>query len=163
MYRTQVFEYLPLPYNISWPVRLPEVDGTPHALAMVREQDKRILEAVREQSSRLRNFIRRRVADQGDAEDILQEVFYELVEAYRLVNPIEHIGAWLFQVARNRIADWFRKKRPEAFSDSIEGVWKTCCLRRTGRKRSMRGVSCSRTGRRPGRASGGTARCICGA
>ena len=91
---------------------------TPHALAMV-EQDKRILETVREQTARLRSFIRRRVADQGDAEDILQEVFYELIEAYRLVNPIEHIGAWLFQVARNRIADSFRKKRPEAIGDQI--------------------------------------------
>ena len=90
---------------------------------MVGEQDKRILETVRQQSSRLQNFIRKRVADQGDAEDILQEVMYELVEAYRLVNPIEHIGAWLFQVARNRIADSFRKKRPEPLSDSMEGAW----------------------------------------
>ena len=82
-------------------------------------QDKRILETVRQQTARLRSFIRKRVADQGDAEDILQEVFYELIEAYRLVNPIEHIGAWLFQVARNRIADSFRKKRPEAIDDRI--------------------------------------------
>jgi RNA polymerase sigma factor (sigma-70 family) len=90
---------------------------------MVHEQDKRILETVRQQTSRLRSFIRKRVPDQRDAEDILQEVFYELVEAYRLVNPIEHIGAWLFQVARHRIADSFRNKRPEALSDSIEGAW----------------------------------------
>ncbi len=88
-------------------------------VANEHEQDKRILEAVREQTARLRSFIRRRVGDQGDAEDILQEVFYELTEAYRLVNPIEHIGAWLFQVARNRIADSFRKKRPQAISDQI--------------------------------------------
>jgi RNA polymerase sigma factor (sigma-70 family) len=89
---------------------------------MVGEQDKRILETVRQQSSRLRGFIRKRVPDGRDAEDILQEVFYELVEAYRLMNPIEHIGAWLFQVARNRIADSFRKKRPEALSDPITGA-----------------------------------------
>jgi RNA polymerase sigma factor (sigma-70 family) len=94
-----------------------------HALAVVGEQDKRILETVRQQRSRRQNFIRKRVPDQRDAEDILQEVLYELVEAYRLVNPIEHIGAWLFQVSRNRIADSFRKKRPEALSDSIEGAW----------------------------------------
>ena len=74
---------------------------------------------MRQQKSRLLNFIRKRVPDQRDAEDILQEVFYELVEAYRLMNPIEHLGAWLFQVARNRIADSFRKKRPEAFSDPV--------------------------------------------
>jgi RNA polymerase sigma factor (sigma-70 family) len=94
-----------------------------NALAVVGEQDKRILETVREQTARLRSFIRKRVADQGDAEDILQEVLYELVEAYRLVNPIEHIGAWLFQVARHRIADSFRKKRPEVLSDSMEEAW----------------------------------------
>jgi len=86
---------------------------------MAGEQDRWISDAVRQQKSRLLNFIRKRVADQGDAEDILQEVFYELVEAYRLMNPIEHLGAWLFQVARNRIADSFRKKRPEAFSDPV--------------------------------------------
>jgi RNA polymerase sigma factor (sigma-70 family) len=91
---------------------------TPHALPMAREQDKWILETVREQRARLQNFIRNRVPDQRDAEDILQEVLYELVEAYRLTNPIEHIGAWLFQVARHRIADLFRKKRPEAMSDT---------------------------------------------
>ena len=61
----------------------------------------------------MRNFIRRRVADPRDAEDILQEVFYELIEAYRLMKPIEQVGAWLFRVARNRIIDRFRKRRPE--------------------------------------------------
>jgi RNA polymerase sigma factor (sigma-70 family) len=92
---------------------------TAQAVAMAGEQDQRILETVRQQKSRLQNFIRKRVPDRSDAEDILQEVFYELVEAYRLMNPIEHIGAWLFQVARNRIADSFRKKRPEALGASI--------------------------------------------
>jgi RNA polymerase sigma factor (sigma-70 family) len=92
------------------------------ALAMATEQDKRILETVRQQRSRLQNFIRKRVPDQRDAEDILQEVMYELVEAYRLVNPIEHVGAWLFQVARNRIADSFRKKRPESMSYPSAGA-----------------------------------------
>jgi RNA polymerase sigma factor (sigma-70 family) len=81
---------------------------------MMAEQDQRISEAIDRDKTRLRNFIRRRVADPSDAEDILQEVFYELVETYRLMKPIEQVGAWLFRVARNRITDLFRKKKPEA-------------------------------------------------
>jgi len=80
---------------------------------MMAEQDERISEAIDRDKTRLRNFIRRRVADPGDAEDILQEVFYELVETYRLMKPIEQVGAWLFRVARNRITDLFRKRKPE--------------------------------------------------
>src|ERR1700687_5781326 len=78
------------------------------------EQDQRISDAVKREQPRLRNFIRRRVPDPGDAEDILQDVFYELVAAYRLMQPIEQVGAWLFRVARNRIIDLFRKKKLEA-------------------------------------------------
>ncbi len=78
------------------------------------EQDQRISEAVSREQSRLRSFIRRRVADPGDAEDILQDVFYELVEAYRMMKPVEQVTAWLFRVARNRITDLFRRKRREA-------------------------------------------------
>src|SRR5271170_5390724 len=85
---------------------------------MALEQDQRISEVVKREQSRLRNFIRRRVPDPGDAEDILQDVFYELVEANRLLMPIEHITGWLFRVARNRITDLFRKKKPQAFSDA---------------------------------------------
>jgi RNA polymerase sigma factor (sigma-70 family) len=92
---------------------------TPHALAMSSEQDKWIAETVRQQKSRLQNFIRTRVPDPGDAEDILQDVFFELVETYRLMKPVEHLGAWLFRVARNRITDFFRKKRPQALSDPL--------------------------------------------
>src|SRR5881409_3339647 len=77
---------------------------------MAREQDQRISQVVEREQSRLRNFIRRRVPDPRDAEDILQEVFYELAEANRLLMPIEHVTGWLFRVARNRIADLFRKK-----------------------------------------------------
>jgi RNA polymerase sigma factor (sigma-70 family) len=84
---------------------------------MALEQDQRISEVVKREQSRLRNFIRRRVPDPGDAEDILQDVFYRLVEANRLLMPIEHITGWLFRVARNRITDLFRKKEPETFSD----------------------------------------------
>ena len=84
---------------------------------MALEQDQRILEVVKRERSRLLNFIRRRVPDPGDAEDVLQEVFYRLVDANRLLMPIEHITGWLFQVARNRITDLFRKKQPENFSD----------------------------------------------
>src|SRR6516165_1306534 len=79
------------------------------------DDDHRIAETFRQEQSRLRNFIRRRVADDADIEDILQDVFSELVEAYRLMQPIEQVGAWLFRVARNRIIDRFRKKRPEPF------------------------------------------------
>ena len=82
------------------------------------EQDRRISEVVAEQRGRLRNFIRRRVPDPSDAEDIVQEVFYELVEANRLLMPIEHVTGWLFRVARNRITDLFRKKKPVAFSSA---------------------------------------------
>ena len=81
---------------------------------MTAEQDQRISEAIEREQGRLRNFIRKRVADEGDADDILQDVFYELVEAYRLMKPIEQVGAWLFRVARNRITDLFRKRKPEA-------------------------------------------------
>ena len=85
---------------------------------MALEQDQRISEVVKREQSRLRNFIRRRVPDPRDAEDILQDVFYELVEANRLLMPIEHVTGWLFRVARNRITDLFRKKKPESFSDT---------------------------------------------
>ena|ERR1017187_1369913 len=84
---------------------------------MALEQDQRISEVVKREQSRLRNFIRRRVPDPLDAEDILQDVFYRLVEANRLLMPIEHVTGWLFRVARNRITDLFRKKEPENFSD----------------------------------------------
>ena len=86
--------------------------------SMALEQDQRISEAVKRDKSRLLSFIRRRVPDPRDAEDILQDVFYELVEANRLLMPIEHVTSWLYRVARNRITDLFRKKKPESFSDS---------------------------------------------
>ena len=82
------------------------------------ERDRQISDIVAEQRARLRNFIRRRVPDPSDAEDIVQEVFYELVEANRLLMPIEHVTGWLYRVARNRIIDLFRKKKPERFSDA---------------------------------------------
>jgi RNA polymerase sigma factor (sigma-70 family) len=88
---------------------------------MSLEQDRRISEVVGREQSRLRNFIRRRVPDPRDAEDILQEVFYELVEANRLLMPIGHVTGWLFRVARNRIIDLFRKKRPEGFGSESFG------------------------------------------
>ena len=86
---------------------------------MSREQDRRITDAVKQEQSRLRNFIRRRVPDSRDAEDILQDVFSELVEANRLLMPIDHLTGWLFRVARNRITDLFRKKRPESLNEAI--------------------------------------------
>jgi RNA polymerase sigma factor (sigma-70 family) len=77
------------------------------------QQDQSISDAFSREGPRLRNFIRKHVADPGDAEDILQDVFYELVEAYRMIRPVEQVTAWLFRVAHNRIADLFRRKSRE--------------------------------------------------
>jgi len=90
----------------------------PSSVVGMTEPKRPISEIFAEEGSRLRNFILRRVPDPSDAEDIVQEVFYELVEANRLLMPIEHVTGWLFRVARNRITDLFRKKRPETFSDA---------------------------------------------
>jgi RNA polymerase sigma factor (sigma-70 family) len=90
----------------------------PSRITGMTEPDRQISEIIAEERSRLRNFIRRRVPDPSDAEDIVQEVFYELVEANRLLMPIEHVTGWLFRVARNRITDLFRKKKPKTFSDA---------------------------------------------
>jgi RNA polymerase sigma factor (sigma-70 family) len=88
------------------------------SIACMTQQDRQISEIVAGERSRLRNFIRRRVPNPRDAEDILQDVFYKLVEANRLLMPIEHVTGWLFRVARNRITDLFRKKTPVNFSDT---------------------------------------------
>jgi RNA polymerase sigma factor (sigma-70 family) len=87
------------------------MEEAPTMERMTIEQDRRISEAVEDEKPRLRNFIRQRVADESDAEDILQDVFYEFVQAYRLMKPIEKAGAWLFRVARNRIIDLYRRKK----------------------------------------------------
>jgi len=84
----------------------------------ITRQDRRISDIVAEQGLRLRNFIRRRVPDPSDAEEIVQEVFYELVEANRLLMPIDHVTGWLYRVARNRITDLLRKKKPQNFTDT---------------------------------------------
>ena len=86
---------------------------------MALQPGQLIADVVKREQSRLRNFIRRRVPDPRDAEDVLQDVFYRLVEANRLLMPIEHVTGWLFRVARNRITDLFRKKKPELFSDAV--------------------------------------------
>jgi RNA polymerase sigma factor (sigma-70 family) len=98
-------------------IRLVEWMNERASIAAMTEQDRRISEIVREQGARLRNFIRRRVANEADVEDLLQEVFSELVEASRMLMPIEYVTGWLYRVARNRITDLFRKKKPENFSD----------------------------------------------
>jgi RNA polymerase sigma factor (sigma-70 family) len=89
---------------------------------MMAQQDRQISEAIEREKPRLRNFIGKRVADQSDAEDILQEVFYELVEAYRMMRPVEQVTAWLFRVARNRITDLFRSKKREASSEPAVNI-----------------------------------------
>ena len=83
------------------------------------EQDRQIAKVIAEERPRLLSFIRRRVSNDADADDLLQDVFFELVEAYRLLTPIDFVTGWLFRVARNRITDFFRKKRPGAFSDEL--------------------------------------------
>lgn len=91
---------------------------TPRAGPMSTEQGTRISEEIEREGPRLRNFIRRRVANDADVEDILQDVFSELIEAYRLMQPVEHLSAWLFRVARNRIVDLFRKRKTEALGEA---------------------------------------------
>jgi RNA polymerase sigma factor (sigma-70 family) len=93
------------------------------AIERMTDQEQQISETVAREQARLRNFIRRRVDDESDADDILQDVFYELVEAYRLMQPIEQVGAWLFRVARNRIIDRFRRRKakPEALQEEMVG------------------------------------------
>lgn len=87
------------------------------------DQNRRISEAIAREQARLRQFIRKRVRDDGDAEDIFQEVFYELIDAYRLMKPMEQVGAWLFRVARNRIIDLFRSRRPSVLgNDSLRAA-----------------------------------------
>jgi RNA polymerase sigma factor (sigma-70 family) len=90
-------------------------------MAKEAEQDERIAAALERERPRLRGWLRRHVADPAEVEDILQDVFFELVLAYRLLRPIEHVGGWLFQVARNRVADLFRRRRPEALDDRRAG------------------------------------------
>ncbi len=86
------------------------------------QQDRQISEVIAEEQPRLRSFIRRRVANEADVEDLLQEVFFELVQANRLLKPIDYVTGWLFRVARNRITDSFRKKKPDSFTDAaVEG------------------------------------------
>jgi len=89
---------------------------------MARERDQQLSDVVRKERGRLLGFIRRRVADPLDAEDILQDVFHELAEANRLLVPIDHVTGWLFTVARNRIVDLFRKRRPERLATPLEGA-----------------------------------------
>ncbi len=75
------------------------------------DQNRRMSDVIQAEYRRLFQFIRKRVGDPGEAEDILQDVFYQLIEAYRLMQPIEQVGAWLYRVARNRIIDRFRRQR----------------------------------------------------
>jgi RNA polymerase sigma factor (sigma-70 family) len=98
-------------------------------LSVAAEENRRIADVIQREGRRLFQFIRKRVDDRGDAEDILQDVFFELTEAYRLMKPVEQVGAWLYRVARNRIIDRFRKKRPEAFSEVSSGASEEDTLR----------------------------------
>ena len=92
---------------------------TPSNHWTIIEQDQLISQAVERDEPRLRNFIRKHVSDSGEAEDILQDVFYELIETYRMMKPVEHVTAWLFRVARNRMIDLFRKKKPDSLNSPV--------------------------------------------
>jgi RNA polymerase sigma factor (sigma-70 family) len=95
------------------------VDGQAMSVTSMIEQDRQIGEVMATERSRLLSFIRRRVPNEFDAEDLLQEVLFELVQAHRLLQPVDYVTGWLFRVARNRITDMFRKKKPEAFADLL--------------------------------------------
>ena len=95
------------------------MNSTPIDALAVSEQDRLLHEAMERDEPRLRRFIRRQVNDSSDVEDILQDVFYELIQAYRMMKPIEHVTGWLFRVARNRITDLFRKHKPENFAHAL--------------------------------------------
>jgi RNA polymerase sigma factor (sigma-70 family) len=105
-------------YNIRGRHSSSELDGSAMSVTSMIEQDRQISEVITEQQSRLRNFIRKRVPNESDVEDLLQEVFFELVRAHRLLLPIDYVSGWLYRVARNRITDLFRKKKPDLFSDA---------------------------------------------
>ena len=87
--------------------------------SLAKRQELEIERTVRQERQRLFNFIRQRVPNREDAEDILQDVFVQFTQAYRKIESIEKIPAWLFRVTRNKIADLYRKKKPEAFSNLI--------------------------------------------
>jgi RNA polymerase sigma factor (sigma-70 family) len=83
-------------------------------------QNQKIQEVFRGERERLLNFIRQRVSRQEDAEDIMQEVFYEFMMMNRLMKPVEHLASWMFTVARNKITDLYRKKKPLALEDMLK-------------------------------------------
>ena len=106
-------QYLRLPFVYTGMDTLLSLPAPYEKTILMAEQNRRLTETVARESARLGNFIRQRVPDPGEAEDILQDVFFELVAAWLLPEPIEQVGAWLFRVARNRIVDRFRKRREE--------------------------------------------------
>jgi RNA polymerase sigma factor (sigma-70 family) len=105
-------------YNISSRRSSSEVWDKSLKVTSIIEQDLRISEVIAQEGARLRNFIRKRVPFEADVEDLLQEVFFELVRANRLLMPVEYVTGWLYSVARNRITDLFRKKKPVNFTDA---------------------------------------------
>ncbi len=94
----------------------------------ISEQDRLFSEAMERDRPRLRSFIRRYVGDTGDVEDILQDVFYELLQTYRMMKPVEHVSGWLFRVARNRIVDMFRRRRSDSLSTPVQNENDDSCL-----------------------------------
>ena len=97
------------------------MEGTTYIPSPEPVQDNIIKEVVSKERSRLLDFIRRRIPTSIDAEDILQDVFYELVETYRLMKPVEQLASWLFHVARNKITDMYRKSKPDSLEEELLG------------------------------------------
>ena len=98
---------------------MPSPDLTVDELDRIAQQDRLIADAVTRDESRLRSFIRSRVLDTGDAEDVLQDVFYELIQTYRMMKPVEQVTAWLYRVARNRITDLFRRRKAISLNEAV--------------------------------------------
>ena len=90
------------------------------AFPMIKEQDDSIRDVIQQNGKKLFDFIRNRVREPEDAEDIFQDVLFELTTAYRMMQPIEKIAAWMYRVARNKITDQYRKKRPDLLEDQLK-------------------------------------------
>ena len=134
--------------------RLPLWMDKPARITRMQEEDRRLSEILAEDRARLRDFIRKRVPNEADAEDLLQEVFYEVIAAYRLMAPVERWSAWMFRVARNRIIDRFRKRRPGMGSvntteDGEPSSWRMCCPRRTPDRSPPMREACSWNSKTP--------------
>lgn len=108
-----------IPNRLASTTQNKQVKMTTIALTMADQSNPKIIATFSKESKRLLNFIKQRVPTTEDAEDILQDVMYEFVNSFRVMKPVEQVASWLFTVARNRITDFYRKKRPDLLEDQI--------------------------------------------